>query len=289
MHFKDISNLLVPQYLLITVISPLAAFIVFSGSFPNLDMYLAMAAYTFVIFGFNSINMIYDEKIDSINKPNRPIVSGRITKNEAYAVALFFHTAALTTAYLISVKIVILIIALQIATLLYTHPSTYFKKYFWSSSLFGAFFYAIIPTIIALSIANVELKQYFYLIFISLLYAIIANSKDIEDTKGEAKFGINSIPIIFGREATTLLIIFSVIILLIISLMLAMFNNIEQMYLSPILFSLLFSIPFSFLLLKTLKKKKQDIPITQSKVVNFCMIFAVITQLLFAFFAIKYV
>ncbi len=61
-----------------------------SGNF-TLNAFLACIVVLMVIGGGNAINDYFDHKIDKINKPNRPIPSGRISLKAAgiYSLALF--------------------------------------------------------------------------------------------------------------------------------------------------------------------------------------------------------
>ena len=48
----------------------------------------------------NTLNDYFDYKIDKINKPNRPLPSGRITKNDASMLGLAWFRVALSRAAL---------------------------------------------------------------------------------------------------------------------------------------------------------------------------------------------
>ncbi len=56
----------------------------FAGSFPFLDAGLVFLVVFLVSGAGNTINDYFDIKIDSINRPERPIPSGRVKAKEAF-------------------------------------------------------------------------------------------------------------------------------------------------------------------------------------------------------------
>ncbi len=145
----------------------------------------------------NITNDIFDYKIDKINRPKRPLPSGRVSKKAAklYAGALFVAANFLALIFLnvFCLGLALLNTAITIfyaAKLKRTPFGNFFDSWLASSTfIFGSLLIAgINPTVIILAIM-----------------AFSANfgreiAKAIEDIKGDAKAKLRTIPIVAGRN-----------------------------------------------------------------------------------------
>jgi len=97
-------EILRPHNLLISAITTLlgyaATYVVVGGSV-NLSAYIPTAVVVLIAAGGYVLNDYYDIYIDSVNKPARPIPSGRVSKNEALVLGLVLTLAGILTAFLI--------------------------------------------------------------------------------------------------------------------------------------------------------------------------------------------
>ena len=50
--------------------------------------------------GNNALNQIYDLEIDSVNKPRRPLPSGRLSMRDAWQFTIVTYAVALVLAWL---------------------------------------------------------------------------------------------------------------------------------------------------------------------------------------------
>lgn len=146
----------------------------------------------------NMLNDYYDVDIDRINKPSRPLPSGRIKLKEAVYSTILCFSVALLIAFKINptagiigfVNVYILIWyakSLKRTVLLGNLSIAYLTG---STFLFGASFFGTDGIIVMLPLA--------VLAFLATAAREIV--KDIEDVKGDAEDGAVTFPIKYGRK-----------------------------------------------------------------------------------------
>ena len=296
---KDFIDLVVPHYLLITIFGPISAYMIITGSIPGVAVIPIVLALSFGALGFNTINMVFDEKIDRITKPLRPIVRGVISRKSAIIISFLFYFLSLAISLSVNFTVFLLMILFFILTFTYSFPRIYYKKYFWASSFCGSIVYGVIPFLAVQSITSAEFSPHF-LMFFFLLYFIISNCKDFEDMSGESMHGIKSIPTVFGAKKSALIIIFSEFLLLFFTIYSSLVGIIDRKYIFASAVSILMLLPISWLFWKDMKKiTYRDIAfvstrnselnsiITQSDGVTFSILFAVIVQILFGLVSVS--
>jgi geranylgeranylglycerol-phosphate geranylgeranyltransferase len=87
-----------PHNLAVAALTILVGWAVASGGPPNAALLLAIAAGTLVTAAGNVINDYFDAEIDRINKPRRPIPSGRISRRDSWRYYWLLSIAALGLA-----------------------------------------------------------------------------------------------------------------------------------------------------------------------------------------------
>src|SRR5512143_2972562 len=87
-----------PHNLLVAALTFLVGWALAGAESPGLEVALAALAGTLVAAAGNVVNDYFDSEIDRINKPRRPIPSGRITRRESYRFACLLALAALVVA-----------------------------------------------------------------------------------------------------------------------------------------------------------------------------------------------
>lgn len=295
LNLKALAHLTTPQYLLISLISPFATYLIINTKFPGLEITPIVVSLSLAVLGFNAYNQISDIEIDKIDKPLRPLVSKEISLKQAFTLTIFFYLSSLILALLTNILFFTLMLLFTFTTYAYCNKRTYLKKKFWSSSFVGLVIYGAIPYLSAYSISENELKPVF-LIFFSLLFFVISNTKDFEDMPGEKKFGIKSLPLVIGSDLAGTLIVVSEAIVLLSMTTLAYFGVIHQNFLYAGSLSLIMLVVIAHLFLKEIKKIKyiniafgatnnKDIRrfITQSDAPTLSIVFVLIVELIYAF------
>ena len=149
------------------------------------------------------VNDICDIKLDKINNPTRPLVSGSITKNEAllYGLLLFTLIEILSFNFLPS--------NLQLLTNLSIFGITIYTPILKKIPLIKNIFCASLVSF-TLFYSGMSIKFTDYnidLLFIAIRYIFIGSLSielllDILDIDGDSKNNINTVPVIFGKEKT---------------------------------------------------------------------------------------
>jgi geranylgeranylglycerol-phosphate geranylgeranyltransferase len=171
--------------------------------------------------GGNVINDYFDHKIDAINKPNRPIPSGRISLKNAYIYAsLLFGIAiifSILTGYLLDNYIPTLIVVLS-SLLMFYYAKT-LKKIALIGNISISFltglcfiFAGIIIGLNTSSIGGLNTSSLgiihisIYLGFFAALMTMARElTKDMEDVKGDNLEGAETFPITYGNKISSIL------------------------------------------------------------------------------------
>ena len=172
----------------------------------------------------NTINDVFDVKIDEINKPNRPIPSGRISLENArnYAFALFGIGIALSfvDSYLVnSIWPSVLVVPAAVIMYLYARNLKAMPLIgnLTVATLTG-FCFVIAGVVIAC--ATNSLKILFISIYLGLfaMFMTLAREivKDMEDIEGDKQEGARTFPILYGKKISSII---SIILIVVTTLM----------------------------------------------------------------------
>ncbi|MDO5849868.1 MAG: UbiA family prenyltransferase [Methanobacteriaceae archaeon] len=186
---------------------------------------LVGALLVFIITGAgNAINDVYDYKIDAINKPHRPIPSGRISLKNAriYAISLFLVSIliSIVISYLVNSYWPAVIVVCA-AILMYVYAS-HLKAMPLIGNIVVAtltcFCFIFAGTIIACDtgywfIFLVSIYLGLFALFMTLAREII---KDMEDIEGDKADGAKTFPIIMGKKIPSIV---SIILIVVTTLM----------------------------------------------------------------------
>jgi len=149
------------------------------------------------------INDIFDMEIDKINAPTRPLITGDITKQEAFFISALFMviTEFLSLRYLNTSSQTVVHIANAII-ILYT---PIFKPILFIKNLVCAGLISFSTIFPALCVGNTN-GNFGLLMVLSrmILFGSISVEilYDIKDSDGDIKNGINTIPIKYGKPYT---------------------------------------------------------------------------------------
>lgn len=147
----------------------------------------------------NAINDYFDAGIDAINRPDRPIPSGRISKNSAYRFSIALFAAGIMISYFIGSSHIPFLIAIINSFLLYFYAYSLKRKVFvgnlsvsyltGSTFLFGGAAYG-----------GKGIEVTLILFFLSMLATLAREIvKTIEDIEGDKLDGASTLPIKIGE------------------------------------------------------------------------------------------
>ncbi|MFQ6041316.1 MAG: geranylgeranylglycerol-phosphate geranylgeranyltransferase [Candidatus Poribacteria bacterium] len=200
LYFIELSR---PINGLIAFISVFLGALLASGSLsPLANVFIVAIAAFLIISAGNALNDFCDVKIDKINKPQRPIPSGKITRKEAltYSVILL----EIGTGMGIIINLTAFLIALSVSVCL-----AFYAIWLKRTPLAGNIVVGLLTALIFVSggvavnsLSGTIIPAIFAFLFTTAREIV----KDIEDIEGDRKAGAKTIPIFWGRRVAMYLI-----------------------------------------------------------------------------------
>ena len=154
--------------------------------------------------GSNAINQIYDLEIDRINKPKRPLTSGRMTIPEAWAFTVVAYALTLVLAWFVAPggrhECFWIVAIAVVATIIYSVPPLRTKQRgMWANITIA------IPRGVLLKVAGwsavktvVAVEPWFIGGIFGLFLLGASTTKDFADMDGDERGGCRTLPIIHG-------------------------------------------------------------------------------------------
>ncbi|HUV82339.1 MAG TPA: geranylgeranylglycerol-phosphate geranylgeranyltransferase [archaeon] len=151
----------------------------------------------------NVINDYFDHKIDSINRPDRPIPSGRIQRKTALYIAISLFVVGILLSLFLGP--LCLFLAIVNSLLLIFYASTFKRMVLIGNLVVG---YLAGSTFLfggALEIFNgMGIRSNVVLFLLAILVTMAREIvKDIQDIEGDSKAGATTLPITVGKEFST--------------------------------------------------------------------------------------
>jgi 4-hydroxybenzoate polyprenyltransferase len=152
----------------------------------------------------NALNQIYDLEIDRINKPRRPLPSGRMPLREAWTFTFVTYAIALALAWLVAPggrhECFWIVLVATVITVLYSAPPFRTKRLgIWANVTIA------IPRGVLLKVAGwssvktiVGVEPWFIGAIFGLFLLGASTTKDFADMEGDARGGCRTLPIIYG-------------------------------------------------------------------------------------------
>ncbi len=161
--------------------------------------------------GGNTINDYFDYEIDKINRPERPLPRGAMSRKTAFLYSVSLLTFGLILAYMINMWAFILAIIAYITMLIYAWK---LKPMPFVGNLTVAALTGATPLYGAAGVGKLGLAG--YLAICAFLVNVSREiMKDIEDIEGDRIKGAKTLPIIWGlKRAAYLAVIFAVLTVL---------------------------------------------------------------------------
>ncbi len=204
-----------PLNFLITFVSVIvAAVICLPDKIPELNVLLAAFAASLVMASGNIINDIYDLGIDKINRPLRPLPSGKITIKESYAVYFIFIVVSIFLSALVNEKALAIVLISILILFIY---SKYLKQIPLLGNITVAFLTGLVFIFGGFVVGNpsAAIVPSVFAFLINLIREIV---KDMEDIEGDIKAGVNTFPVKYGYRKSNFLISLVTIFLILYTL-----------------------------------------------------------------------
>ena len=171
--------------------------------------FLLMAIFGSVLMGYanaasNIFNQITDIDIDRINKPGRPLPSGRISVRQAAVLSTSIYLIVILLSFLVNENFAGVLSAFIIVTIFYSVPPFLLKKRLWINNasialargmLLPMAGWCLVPGSTPL---DKEILAIGAFLFFFLLGA--SGTKDFGDVEGDRKFGMRTLPVHYGEK-----------------------------------------------------------------------------------------
>jgi geranylgeranylglycerol-phosphate geranylgeranyltransferase len=221
-----------PLNLLIAFLSICAATVLAGAERHDaLNMVLAGLTGVFVAAGANAINDIFDIEIDRINRPDRPLPSGMLSRENAFR---FWQGTALAAGVASAVigPWTFLIAAGSIALLYYYSRSLKSMPLAGNVVVGGMTGMAFIFGGVAVGATDRALLPALFAFLVNLAREIV---KDIEDRAGDSQHNASTFPIRFGVRPAQVITSASLIVLIAVTIYAYLLRHYDGPYLSIVL------------------------------------------------------
>ncbi len=170
----------------------------------SLAIFLVLSYFTYfsIAIAGNIINDIFDIEVDKVNRPNRPLPSGKLTVNEAATLAVFFWAIGVTLAFLTNILGGIIAVAFSIVGFLYAAKGKVMGvigNFMVSFSFsFGLLYGALIVYYQLLGLVGIPPIIWLYFITAFMVLQGREIIKGIEDIEGDAVRGVQTVARRYG-------------------------------------------------------------------------------------------
>lgn len=270
-------------------------------SLNTLGIILLIIATVCIAAAGNVINDINDIETDIVNKPKKIIVGKSISEKTAYNHFIIFNVIGVGVGYYLSNSVGrsgFFSLFVIISVLLYVY-STYLKQLLLIGNV-------VISVLVALSILIVGVFElipniteqnqiiqlsYFKIILNYAYMAFILNlireiAKDAEDMEGDIKVGMNTVPIIIGKNNTNYVLLgLSLITLFAIGLYVV--DSLYKNEIAVIYFLMFIMAPLLYLSIKIISARIKTDYTHISNILKLIMLFGMLSLLLYKYNLIR--
>ena len=202
MELPGLIRILRPVNAFVAGLASVLAYFIASGTLVP-ETFLLIAIVFLITAGGNTINDYYDAEIDRINRPDRPIPSGEVSRGGAAGLSFFLFSGGIILS--LFTNPLCITIAIFNAVLLFLYASRFKKTLFIGNMtvaylsasifLFGGAFYGMAGMA---QVSAIALITFFAMLSRELL-------KAAEDVEGDAGAGAATVPVVYGIRVATLL------------------------------------------------------------------------------------
>jgi len=155
---------------------------------------LAALSAALITMGANVINDYYDIEIDRINKPNRPLAAGTVSKKTAFIYFIFVYFLAWCLA--IYMNVWMFLIAFMTSIILFFYSFRLKRTVLWGN-LTVSFATAIAFVYGGVAVGHYK-ETFFPAAFAFLFHLGREILKDIQDIEGDKQAGADTFPVKYG-------------------------------------------------------------------------------------------
>ncbi|MBM4240657.1 MAG: geranylgeranylglycerol-phosphate geranylgeranyltransferase [Euryarchaeota archaeon] len=173
----------------------------------TLDVLLACAVVFVVTGAGNAVNDYFDHRIDAINKPERPIPSGRISLKTAEIYSLSLFIVGIVLAFVIGLIPGVIALLSSLLMIFYAYN---LKRKLLIGNLSISFLTGLCFVFGGVVVSKIELSIFlgFFAFLMTMAREIV---KDMEDVEGDRVEGASTLPIIYGERISSIFAAFFMI------------------------------------------------------------------------------
>ncbi len=173
----------------------------------SLDLRFALLALSTIFLASAGyvINDYFDAKIDMVNKPEKMVLDTKISRRYAIGIHILLNLLAVLTGFFLSLRLGIFNMGVAGVLLVY---SMSLKNRFLIGNLSVAALMGLVVFVVWLFDRGLNLNLIlFYSIFAFMTGLIREVIKDVEDRKGDARFGCKTLPVVLGIYKTKVVLV----------------------------------------------------------------------------------
>lgn len=179
----------------------------------NIDVFVAASSALLLLSAGNSLNDYCDYTVDRINKPGRPIPSGRISRLGALLFSILLMGLGIAFGFLVNLYTAAITVIVSGCLILY---AVCLKQ----APLFGNLLIGVLTglTFIVGGAAVMTVHGTFVPAIFAFLFTTAREIiKDIEDTEGDVQNDARTIPIVWGKRVAVLMALLFIIAVIMFS------------------------------------------------------------------------
>ncbi len=169
----------------------------------SISFFLLILSTLMVAAGGFIINDYYDQKIDMINRPKKVIVGTQLRRRIAMLSHILLSIAGISIGFLLDVRVGVIHI---FSTFGLWYYSNHLRRLPIIGNITISFLTSLTLLIVVVFFRRHELLVYLYAFFAFLTVFVREIVKDIEDVKGEAAAGCQTIPVVWGIRGAKIFI-----------------------------------------------------------------------------------
>ncbi|HBH05829.1 MAG TPA: hypothetical protein DDX92_04410 [Flavobacteriales bacterium] len=165
----------------------------------DFQLHLAIISTGFIVASGFIINNFYDLERDTINRPNKVIISRLISQQSCLNIYFLFNSLGMISSFYVSKSLMLFNFLFSIALWLYSHK---FRKKAFLGELMAALLTLAPFLTVLIFYRSWSYQIMLYLTFFSLMILIREILKDVIAMKGDLIYGYDTMPIRIGIPST---------------------------------------------------------------------------------------
>ncbi len=178
---------------IVTGLFALLGIYISGGSPALLPGVMIFLSFTLAYMAGTILNDLYDEHIDKINMPYRPLEENRVTKGFLWRYSAFLHILTLFVSYLVSIETMLFVVLFFVFSFAYSIPPVYTSRRGIIAQINLSLVAFMIPAYAGIVYAThsyaVNYNTALFMLSMFSLFIFIFMLKDFKDIKGDRKWG----------------------------------------------------------------------------------------------------